>query len=95
MMTNKEALNLYQRYVEGWKAVSDEQRRAVIEEVLGDGSPRERHDGIGEILAVVRSHPRFDGAAARESQGSADNKQTADGHYLNSYSLSIDRICVR
>src|SRR5688572_2196909 len=67
----------------------------VIEEVLGDGRAREGHDGVGEVLAIVRSHPRFDGAAARHEQGRTDHKQTADGHGLRSYSFNIDRICVR
>lgn len=35
-MTNKEAFNLYQRYADAWKAISDEQRQAIIEEVVDE-----------------------------------------------------------
>lgn len=69
-MTNKEALNLYQRYVEAWKAVPDEQRRAVIEEVLDENArySTPQHDSggrqtiIADIEAFQQQFPggRFD-----------------------------------
>ncbi len=59
MMTNKEALNLYQRYVEGWKAVSDEQRRAVIEEVVSENvrysTPQHDSGGRQTIVADIEA----------------------------------------
>jgi predicted ester cyclase len=59
MMTNGEALNLYQRYVEGWKAVSDEQRRAVIEEVVDENvrysTPQHASGGRQTIAADIEA----------------------------------------
>src|SRR5688572_3134640 len=45
----------------------------VIEEVLRDRRAREGHDGVGQVLAIVRCHPRFDGTAARDQQGGRDH----------------------
>jgi hypothetical protein len=35
-MTNAQALNVYQTYVEAWKPVSDEQRKSILSEVFDE-----------------------------------------------------------
>ena len=36
MMTNQEAWRLYERYLEGWKAISSKERAAIIAEVVAE-----------------------------------------------------------
>jgi len=34
MMTNQQAWTIYSRYVDGWRAVSDQERAGIVDEVL-------------------------------------------------------------
>jgi ribonuclease HII len=62
----------------------------VIEEVLRDGCARERHDRIGEILAIVRLHPRLDRTAACRQDGKGDEPTPQQAIIRgDSYSLSF------
>ena len=35
-MTNQQALNVYQRYVEAWKPIPDTQRKSILSEVFDE-----------------------------------------------------------
>ena len=44
-MTNQQAWTLYERYLEGWKAISKEQRTSIAAEFLSD-----------DVLYITRQH---------------------------------------
>ena len=65
-MTNQEAWTLYESYLEGWKAISDEERAKVAEEVVAAGvrySTRnhelgDRRTVIADMAAFQQKFPR-------------------------------------
>ena len=69
-MTNQEAWKIYERYVEGWSAISEQQRQRIVAEVIaGDASystPQHasggRETAIEDMAAFQKSFPggRFD-----------------------------------
>ena len=69
-MTNQEAWKIYERYVEGWSAISEEQRERIAAEVIaGDArysTPQHASGGretvIEDMAAFQKSFPggRFD-----------------------------------
>ena len=55
VLTNQEAWKIYERYVEGWKAVSDEQRAKLVAEItsadLRYATPRHQSGGRETLTA--------------------------------------------
>ena len=70
MITNQDAYKLYQKYVEGWKAISDEERARIAAEVLDENAeyatPQHETGGrdtmIQDMAAFQKQFPggRFD-----------------------------------
>lgn len=64
-MTNGDAWKIYQRYVDGWKATSDEQRKKIAAEVIADNvqysTPRHESGGretvIEDMAAFQKKFP--------------------------------------
>jgi hypothetical protein len=54
MLTNQDAWNVYERYVEGWKAISDEQRVKIAAEVIAAdvqySTPRHESGGRATMI---------------------------------------------
>lgn len=66
VLTNKQAWHVYQTYVEGWKAIPDEQRRTVASSVLADevrySTPQHETGGRQTIIDDMASfQKRFPG----------------------------------
>jgi len=69
-MTNQEAWKIYQRYLEGWSAISEEQRERIAAEVIAVdahySTPQHasggRETAIEDMVAFQKSFPggRFD-----------------------------------
>jgi len=69
-MTNQEAWKIYERYVEGWSAISEEQRARIAAEVIAEdarySTPQHESGGrdtaIEDMAAFQKSFPggRFD-----------------------------------
>jgi len=53
-MTNQEAWNLYEKYLAGWKAISDEKRTKIVEELVAEDvqycTPRHKSGGRKTII---------------------------------------------
>ena len=70
MITNSDAWKLYEKYVQGWKAVSDEERRGITIDVISENAeyftPQhesgDRETMIEDMAAFQKSFPggRFD-----------------------------------
>lgn len=54
MMTNKEAWTLYETYLEGWKAISEEQRAKITAEILDENVQYStpKHESGGRETAI-------------------------------------------
>ena len=69
-MTNQEAWKIYGRYVQGWSAISDEERRLIANEVIAEdarySTPQHASGGretmIDDMVAFQQKFPggRFD-----------------------------------
>jgi hypothetical protein len=65
-MTNQEAWKLYERYVQGWKAIGDDERKRIAADVLADNirysTPRHESGGRQTIVDdEVAFQARFPG----------------------------------
>ena len=59
-MTNQEAWTLYESYLEGWKAISDEERAKVAEEVVAAGVRYStRNHELGDRRTVIADMAAF------------------------------------
>lgn len=54
MLTNQDAWKVYQKYVEGWKAISDEQRAKIAAEVIAEDAQYStpRHESGGHATVI-------------------------------------------
>jgi hypothetical protein len=58
-MTNPQALNIYQTYVEAWKPISDAQRKSILSEVFDENVQYLVPQYAGGISAAVEDMERF------------------------------------
>lgn len=58
-MTNQEALNLYQSYVDAWKPISDEKRKSILAEVFDDNVEYLVPAYVGGTSAAIEDMERF------------------------------------
>lgn len=58
-MTNQEALNIYQTYVEAWKAIPDAQRRSILSEVLEENLEYLGPQFVGSKPEAIQDMERF------------------------------------
>ena len=58
-MTNQQALNIYQSYVEAWKAISDEQRKSILSEVFDENVEYLVPKYVGGTRAAIEDMESF------------------------------------
>ena len=58
-MTNLQALNVYQTYVEAWKPISDAQRKSILSEVFDENVEYLVPEYVGGTSAAIEDMERF------------------------------------
>ena len=76
-MTNQEALQVYQRYVDAWKPISDAQRRSIVAEVFEDDGEYLVPAYVGGANEAVEDMERFQ----REYPGAHFEVETVSTHH--------------
>jgi len=58
-MTNLEALNIYQSYVEAWKPIPDAQRKSILAEVFEENVEYLVPEYVGDTSTAIEDMERF------------------------------------
>lgn len=58
-MTNLQALNVYQSYVEAWKPITDAQRKSILSEVFAENVEYLVPEYVGGAGAAIEDMERF------------------------------------